>query len=90
MAQDRRVHALVYFCSAGSDLLGAVPHWRLDMEFVDMTEQEWKAMLLEDKIAITNIVIGVVRKSGNMCSRPLRYPIRLTPEADLYVKEKKK
>jgi hypothetical protein len=54
-----------------------------------MTEQEWKAMLVEDKIAITNIVIGVVRKSGNMCSRPLRYPIWLTPEADLYVKEKK-
>ena len=56
-----------------------------------MTEQEWKAMLVEDKIAITNIVIGVVRKSGHMClNRPLRYPIRLTPEADLYVKEKKK
>jgi hypothetical protein len=54
-----------------------------------MTEQEWKAMLVEDKIAITNIVIGVVRKSGHMCSRPLRYPIWLTPEADLYVKEKK-
>jgi len=56
-----------------------------------MTEQEWKAMSVEDKIAITNIVIGVVRKSGNMClSRPLRYPIWLTPEADLYVKEKQK
>ena len=56
-----------------------------------MTEQEWKAMLVEDKIAITNIVIGVVRKSGNMClNRPLRYPIWLTPEADLYVKEKQK
>lgn len=55
-----------------------------------MTEQEWKAMLVEDKIAITNIVIGVVRKSGHMClNRPLRYPIWLTPEADLYVKEKK-
>jgi hypothetical protein len=56
-----------------------------------MTEQEWKAMLVEDKIAITNIVIGAVRKSGHMClNRPLRYPIRLTPEADLFVKEKKK
>ena len=56
-----------------------------------MTEQEWKAMLVEDKIAITNIVIGVVRKSGHMClNRPLRYPIWLTPEADLYVKEKQK
>ena len=55
-----------------------------------MTEQEWKSLSVEDKIAITNIVIGVVRKSGNMCSRPLRYPIWLTPEADLYVKEKQK
>jgi hypothetical protein len=55
-----------------------------------MTEQEWKSLSVEDKIAITNIVIGVVRKSGHMClNRPLRYFIRLTPEADLYVKEKK-
>jgi len=38
-----------------------------------MTEQEWKSLSVEDKIAITNIVIGVVRKSGHMClNRPLR------------------
>jgi hypothetical protein len=38
MAQDRRVHALVYFCSAIGDLLGAVLHWHLDMELADMTK----------------------------------------------------
>jgi hypothetical protein len=38
MAQDRRVHALVYFCSAVDDLLGAVLYWRLDMELADMTK----------------------------------------------------
>jgi hypothetical protein len=56
-----------------------------------MTEQEWKSLSVDDKIKRTNIVIGVgLRKSGERCNRPLRYPIRLTPEADLYVKEKKK
>jgi len=56
-----------------------------------MTEQEWKSLSVEDKITITNIVIGAVRKSGHMClNRPLRYPIRLTPEADFFVKKKKK
>ena len=56
-----------------------------------MTEQEWKSLSVEDKIKITNIVIGVGGlKSGERCDRPLRYPIRLTPEADLFVKEKKK
>ena len=56
-----------------------------------MLEQEWKALSVDDKIAITNIVIGVVRKSGYIeMNRPLRYPIRLTPEVDLYIKEKEK
>jgi hypothetical protein len=40
MAQDWRVHALVYFCSAVDDLLGAVLYWRLDMEFADMTQED--------------------------------------------------
>jgi hypothetical protein len=39
MAQDWRVHAVVYFCSAVDDLLGAVFHWHLDLEFIDMTIQ---------------------------------------------------
>lgn len=56
-----------------------------------MTEQEWKTLSVDDRIAITNIVIGVVRKSGHIeMNRPLRYPIRLTPEVDLYIKEKEK
>ena len=37
MAQDRRVHALVYFCGAVDDLFGIVFHGGLDMELVDMT-----------------------------------------------------
>ena len=54
-----------------------------------MTEQEWKALSVEDKIKITNIVIGVSGlKAGERCDKPLRYSVRLTPEADLYIKEK--
>ena len=54
-----------------------------------MTEQEWKALSVEGKIKITNIVIGVGGlKAGERCDKPLRYPVRLTPEADLYIKEK--
>jgi hypothetical protein len=37
VAQDRRVYALVYFCSAVDDLLGAVLYWHLDLELADMT-----------------------------------------------------
>ena len=56
-----------------------------------MLEQEWKALSVEDKIKITNIVIGVGGlKAGERCDKPLRYPIRLTPEVDLYTKEKEK
>jgi hypothetical protein len=40
MAQDRRVHALVYFCSAVDNLLGAVLYWHLDLEFADMTQED--------------------------------------------------
>ena len=40
MAQDRRVHAVVYFCGAVDDLLGAVLYWRLDLESFDMTKDE--------------------------------------------------
>jgi hypothetical protein len=40
MAQDWRVHALVYFCSAVDDLLGAVLYWHLDLEFTDMTQED--------------------------------------------------
>ncbi len=40
MAQDWRVHALVYFCSAVDDLLGAVLYWNLDMELADMTQED--------------------------------------------------
>jgi hypothetical protein len=36
MAQDWRIHAVVYFYSAGSYLLWAVLYWRLDLELVDM------------------------------------------------------
>ena len=39
MAQDWRVYALVYFCSAVDDLFGAVLHWHLDLELIDMTIQ---------------------------------------------------
>jgi hypothetical protein len=38
MAQDWRVHAVVYFCSAGSDLSVAVLYRPLDMESTDMTK----------------------------------------------------
>jgi len=56
-----------------------------------MTEQEFNALSLDDKIKLTNIVIGVVRKpSAFVDNKPLRYPVWLTPEADLFVKEKKK
>jgi hypothetical protein len=40
MAQDWRVYAVVYFCSAGSDLLGAVLHWPLGLEFTNMTQDK--------------------------------------------------
>jgi hypothetical protein len=40
MAQDRRVHALVYFCSAVGDLLGVVLYWHLDLEFTDMKQED--------------------------------------------------
>jgi hypothetical protein len=40
MAQDRGVHALVYFCGAVGDLLGAVLHRPLDLEFADMIEDD--------------------------------------------------
>jgi hypothetical protein len=40
MAQDRRVHALVYFYSAGSDLLSAVLYWHLDLESFDMKQED--------------------------------------------------
>jgi hypothetical protein len=54
-----------------------------------MTEQEFKALSLDDKIKITNIVIGVVRKPSEFIdNKLLRYPVWLTPEADLFVKEK--
>jgi hypothetical protein len=36
MAQDWRVHALVYFCGAVDDLLGAVLYWNLDLELANM------------------------------------------------------
>lgn len=39
MAQDRRVHALVYFCSAVDNLLGVIFYGGLDMELADMTIQ---------------------------------------------------
>ena len=40
MAQDRRVHALVYFCGAVDDLFGIVFHGGLDMELADMTQED--------------------------------------------------
>ena len=55
-----------------------------------MTEQEWKALSVDDKIAIHNIVIGAVRKSNFIDNKLCRYPAYLTPEADLYIKEKEK
>ena len=53
MAQDRRVHAVVYFCSAGSDLSGAVLYWCLDMEFVDMTRKDIIRMAQEANVYCT-------------------------------------
>jgi hypothetical protein len=38
MAQDWRVHALVYFCSAVGDLSGAVLYGALDLELAGMTK----------------------------------------------------
>jgi len=49
MAQDRRGDALVYFCSAGSDLSSAVLYWRLDMESTDMSERMENAIDLAEK-----------------------------------------
>jgi len=40
MEQDRRGDALVYFCSAGSDLSVAVFYWRLGLELTDMTRED--------------------------------------------------
>lgn len=55
--------------------------------FTEMTEQEYNGLPFEDKIKLTNIVIGVVRKSGHLCiGLPLRYPRWNTPEADLFRK----
>ena len=42
MAHDWRVHAVVYFCSAVDDLFGAVLHWYLDMELIDMNTETYK------------------------------------------------
>jgi hypothetical protein len=47
MAQDRRVDALVYFCGAVGDLLGAVLYWHLDLESADMTKDEALKLALE-------------------------------------------
>ena len=38
MAQDWRVHAVVYFCSAGSDLSVTFLHRALGLELADMTK----------------------------------------------------
>ena len=40
MAQDWRVHALVYFCGAAGDLLGAVLYWHLGLESFDMKQED--------------------------------------------------
>jgi RNase adaptor protein for sRNA GlmZ degradation len=47
MAQDWRVHAVVYFCGAVDDLLGAVLYWHLGLEFADMTKDEALKLALE-------------------------------------------
>jgi hypothetical protein len=47
MAQDWSVHALVYFCGAVDDLLGAVLYWNLDLELADMTKDEALKLALE-------------------------------------------
>ena len=47
MAQDWRVHALVYFCSAVDDLSGAVLYWHLDLESFDMTQEDNMRMARE-------------------------------------------
>jgi len=47
MAQDWRVHALVYFCRAVDDLSGAVFYWHLDLESADMTQEDIIRMALE-------------------------------------------
>jgi hypothetical protein len=40
MAQDWSVHAVVYFCSAVGDLLGAFLHWHLDLESFNMNKED--------------------------------------------------
>jgi len=47
MAQDRRGDAVVYFCSAGSDLLGTVLYRALGLEFTNMTEEDEEFQRLE-------------------------------------------
>jgi hypothetical protein len=47
MAQDWRVHALVYFYSAGNNLPWAVLYRRLDLELTDMTKDEALKLALE-------------------------------------------
>jgi hypothetical protein len=51
MAQDWRVHALVYFCSAVDDLSGAVLYWHLDLESFDMTQEDIIRMARESGMA---------------------------------------
>jgi len=53
MAQDWSVHALVYFCSAVDDLLGAVLYWHLDMELTDMTREDIIRMAREANVYCT-------------------------------------
>jgi DNA-directed RNA polymerase subunit RPC12/RpoP len=60
MAQDWRVHALVYFCSAVDDLLGAVLYRHLDLEFADM--KITKEMLDEAKLPDTPTARKVLAK----------------------------
>jgi hypothetical protein len=64
MAQDWSVHALVYFYSAGSYLPWAVLNWRLDLEFVDMTQEDIIRMARE---------AGLHRNQHNLASNPVKY-----------------
>ena len=72
MAQDRRVNAVVYFCSTVNDLLGAVLHWYLDLELTDMnfTNKEYEDALRKQMAVHQHYM-------ANGCAKPVgKYRIK--------------
>jgi len=66
MAQDWSFHALVYFCSAVDDLLGAVLYWHLDLELADMTQEDiiWKPEKIVELCKQAGFADGVAECMG--------------------------